>query len=283
MQTIDRVADLRAQVRAWRSAGLRVALVPTLGNLHAGHQQLVRRAGELAERTLVSVFVNPTQFGPNEDFERYPRTLDADRDKLRAVGADAVFAPPLAEVYPGGTEEATFVQVPGLSEILCGAARPGHFRGVATVVSRLFNMVQPDLAVFGEKDWQQLLVIRRMTRDLAFPVEVVGVATVREPDGLALSSRNAYLTPEQRSHAPLLSQVLRETAAALGRGRSDYQALESQAVAALERAGFRPDYVVIRDATSLAPPRPNQEPASLRLLAAAWLGSARLIDNVGAN
>jgi pantoate--beta-alanine ligase len=281
MLSIERVQDLREQVRDWRRAGLRVGLVPTLGNLHAGHQSLVRHCSRLADRTLASVFVNPTQFGPGEDFNRYPRTLDADRARLIEAGAQALFAPSLHEVYPGGAESATFVDVPGLSEILCGAARPGHFRGVATVVCRLFNMVQPDVAVFGEKDWQQLIVIRRMTRDLAFPVEVVGSAIVRESDGLAMSSRNTYLSAEERARAAALNRVLRNCAEAVANGEKDYPLLERGALSALEDEGFRPDYVAIRDAETLALPTADQQPPNLRILAAAWLGKARLIDNVG--
>lgn len=281
MHTIDSLEAMRRRVGVWRGEGLRVGLVPTLGNLHAGHQALVAHCSQLAERTVVSIFVNPTQFGVGEDFERYPRTLEADRDKLAKVGAAAIFAPSVDEVYPGGAEHATVVEVPGLSDILCGAARPGHFRGVTTVVSRLFNMIQPDVAVFGQKDWQQLLVIRRMTRDLSFPVEIVGMPTIRESDGLALSSRNSYLGPDERENAPRLYRVLRDTAAAMASGRRDYPTLESEATDELRAAGFRPDYVAIRDASTLAIPDLDAPPSSLRVLAAAWLGRARLIDNVG--
>lgn len=281
MQTIESIEAMRHQVGAWRSEGLRVGLVPTLGNLHAGHQALVEHCSQIAERTVVSIFVNPTQFGAGEDFERYPRTLDADRDKLARAGAQTIFAPSVDEVYPGGAEHTTVVQVPKLSDILCGAARPGHFRGVTTVVSRLFNMTQPDLAVFGQKDWQQLLVIRRMARDLAFPVEIVGVPTIREADGLALSSRNSYLSADQRVLASRLHGALRDTAAAIANGRRDFESLESEATHSLSESGFKPDYVAIRAADTLALPEPSAAPSSLRVLAAAWLGPARLIDNVG--
>ena len=194
MRTVHAIAELRAQVAAWKQAGERVAFVPTMGNLHRGHIHLVERARELAPRTVASIFVNPMQFGPSEDFAAYPRTLEADSHQLAAAGLDLLFAPGVAEVYPRPLEEMTQVMVPELPAVLCGASRPGHFSGVTTVVSKLFNMAQPDVAVFGEKDWQQLVIIRRMAADLDMPVEIVGVPTVREPDGLALSSRNGYLS-----------------------------------------------------------------------------------------
>lgn len=281
MQTLSTVTDLRQQIARWRQAGERIAFVPTMGNLHAGHLALVARGRELAERVVVSIFVNPLQFGPNEDFDRYPRTLEADREKLAGVQADAVFAPSVAEMYPGGMESTVTVSVPGLSNILCGASRPGHFAGVATVVARLFNMVQPDVAVFGEKDYQQLAIIRRMVHELAFPVAIEGVPTRREADGLAMSSRNQYLTAAERAIAPRLYATLQDTAARLAAGQAEeetqFASLAAAGRQALESAGFRPDYYEIRTADSLAEARAG---APLVVLAAAWLGATRLIDNL---
>ncbi len=270
----DREA-LEAALAPWRGDG--IAFVPTMGNLHAGHLALVARARELAPRVVVSIYVNPLQFGPQEDFAAYPRTLEEDRARLAEAGADLVFAPRDAVMYPRPLSETTRVHVPGLSEILCGAHRPGHFDGVATVVARLFNLVRPDHAVFGEKDYQQLLVIRRMVDDLAIPVRIHGVPTVREPDGLAMSSRNQYLTPEERARAPALYRALRAAAEALARGSEDYGRLESQGRVALEAAGFRVDYFTVRDADDLGPPAPGRPRV---VLAAARLGRARLIDNL---
>ncbi len=278
MQTVHTVAELRAQVAAWKRAGERVAFVPTMGNLHRGHIHLVERAREQAPRTVASIFVNPTQFGPNEDFAGYPRTLAEDARQLEAAGLDVLFAPAVAEMYPRPLEEMTAVTVPELSGILCGASRPTHFRGVATVVGKLFNMVQPDAALFGEKDWQQLMVIRRLVEDLNFPVEIIGVPTVRETDGLAMSSRNRYLTPQERAIAPALYATLSASAQRLRAGERDYQRLADEAKTALAAAGFRPDYFEIRRAGDLKPP--SGEDTHLRILAAAWLGKARLIDNL---
>ncbi len=278
MQTVHTVAELRARVAAWKRAGERVAFVPTMGNLHRGHLHLVERARELTPRTVASIFVNPTQFGPNEDFAGYPRTLDDDSRQLAAVGLDLLFAPGVAEMYPRPLDEMTQVTVPELSGILCGASRPIHFRGVATVVSKLFNMAQPDVALFGEKDWQQLMVIRRLVADLDFPVEIVGVPTVREADGLALSSRNGYLTAEERAIAPVLYATLTASAERLRAGERDCERLTNEAKARLAAAGFRPDYFEIRRARDLQPPA--DEDTDLRILAAAWLGRARLIDNL---
>ena len=277
MQTVHTIAELRAQVMAWKRAGEQVALVPTMGNLHRGHIHLVERARELAPRTVASIFVNPMQFGPSEDFAAYPRTLDADSRQLEAAGLNLLFAPGVTEVYPRPLEQMTQVTVPELPAVLCGASRPTHFSGVTTVVSKLFNMVQPDIAVFGEKDWQQLVIIRRMATDLDMPVAIVGVPTVREPDGLALSSRNGYLSAEERAIAPTLYATLRATAERLRAGERDFAALEAEAKAQLASAGFRPDYFEIRRPDDLQ--RPNLEDAELRIFAAAWLGRARLIDN----
>lgn len=278
MITEHTVAALRQRVRRWRDIQQRVALVPTMGNLHAGHMALVKHAQKLAERVVVTIFVNPLQFGPKEDFGAYPRTPDADRLQLAAAGTDLLFTPEVEEMYPLGVEAVTRVEVPGLSGILDGASRPGHFAGVATVVSKLFNMVQPDVAIFGEKDYQQLLVIRRMTADLCLPVEIVGHPTVRETDGLAMSSRNQYLTRSERAQAPLLQRVLRDTLQALKDGGRDLTALQAEALRRLTEGGFRPDYVEIRQADTLAPATGDDK--RFVVLGAAWLGKARLIDNV---
>ena len=273
---VERVAELRDQVRRWRAAGERIAFVPTMGNLHAGHLRLVHAGRARAERVVVSIFVNPLQFGPSDDLDAYPRTLDADRRQLAAIGCDLLFTPSVLEVYPHGQDSHTRVEVPGISDILCGASRPGHFVGVATVVCKLLNMVQPDVALFGEKDFQQLLVIRRLVADLALPVEIVGVPTARESDGLAMSSRNGYLTPAERALAPALYQVLNATAEALRAGESVERA-EQTGLAALAAAGLRPDYLCLRRVTDLA--AAGSEDRSLVILAAAYLGRARLIDN----
>jgi pantoate--beta-alanine ligase len=249
-----------------------------MGNLHAGHVALVKRAQQLADRVVVSIFVNPLQFGPGEDFEAYPRTLDADRLQLAVAGTDMLFTPEVDEVYPLGLADVTRVEVPGLSDILDGGFRPGHFIGVATVVAKLLNMVQPDVAVFGEKDYQQLTVIRRMTADLCLPVEIAGLATVREIDGLAMSSRNQYLTKSERAAAPILYKALRDVSFALSGGDRDYVQMQQAAMRRLSDSGFRPEYVEIRQALTLAAPTADEP--RLVVLAAAWLGKARLIDNV---
>jgi pantoate--beta-alanine ligase len=276
--TIAELAPLRSTIAAWRQAGERIAFVPTMGNLHAGHLDLIKEARQRAQRCVVSIFVNPLQFGAGEDFAAYPRTLEDDRHKLAVAGVDLLFAPTVRTVYPTGADQQTRVEVPEISDILCGASRPGHFRGVATIVCKLFNMVQADLAVFGEKDFQQLMVIRRMVADLAIPIEIVGKATVREADGLAMSSRNGYLTPEERRIAPQLNLTLQTTVALLKRGERDYTGLETAAKEALQTAGFRPDYYAIRSALDLGPPGDGQAP--LVVLAAAYLGTTRLIDNL---
>lgn len=270
------VADLRARVRYWRDQGLAVALVPTMGALHRGHLSLIAEGLERADRVIASVFVNPTQFGPEEDFSRYPRREAEDAALLAGAGCHLLFAPRVAEMYPAGF--ATTLHVAGLSEGLCGAVRPGHFDGVATVVAKLLLQVRPDVALFGEKDYQQLAVIRRLVRDLDLAVEVVGCPIWREEDGLALSSRNAYLTPEQRAIAPALFRILDRTAQALTQG-GDPAPLLAQASHDLLAAGFEAvDYCEMREAETLVPlDRPTQ-PA--RLLAAARLGTTRLIDNV---
>lgn len=273
-------AAMRASARAWRCAGERIALVPTMGDLHAGHLALVERARAVADRVVVSIFVNPLQFGVSEDYSEYPRVPERDHERLAAHGVDAVFTPEVESFYPAGFEHAVRVHVPELEDILCGASRPGHFTGVATVVTKLFNAVDPDRAVFGEKDFQQLLLIRRLANDLAFPIEIEGVPTVRETDGLALSSRNTYLETHERQQAPTLYRVLQEVAAAVAAGDSDHAAILAQARERLEDAGLAPDYVELRRAQDLQPPRAGDRPESLRVLAAARLGRARLIDNL---
>jgi pantoate--beta-alanine ligase len=268
---------MRDALATARGRGARVALVPTMGNLHRGHLALVERAAEQADCVVVSIFVNPLQFGPADDYARYPRTLEADVEKLESTGISYLFHPGVEEMYPGGQEAATWVEVPRISQELCGRSRPGHFRGVATVVNKLFNIVQPDLAVFGEKDFQQLLLIRRMVTDLAMPVRIIGVPTVREADGLAMSSRNAYLSPEERKIAPMLYRVLSDAATRIGTGDRDYTGLEGRVAQRLEAAGFRPDYVSVRRADTLTVPEAGD--LHLVLLVAAWLGITRLIDN----
>ena len=272
-------AALRARARQWRSAGERVALVPTMGDLHAGHLALVERAVASADRTVASIFVNPLQFGPGEDFAEYPRVPERDHALLAERSVDAVLAPPDAALYPRGVDAALRIALPGLDDILCGADRPGPFSGVATVVSKLFNIVEPDVAVFGEKDYQQLLLIRRLVAELMFAVDVIAVPTVREPDGLALSSRNQYLDAAERRRAPTLARELRAVAAALAAGERDFSALCARADERLRAEGLTPDYVEIRRAADLGWPQPDDAPQSLRVLAAARLGRARLIDN----
>jgi pantoate--beta-alanine ligase len=278
LKTVRTIASLRENLRGWRGFSETVALVPTMGNLHAGHMSLVDVARTLADRVVVSIFVNPTQFGPGEDFAAYPRTLDRDRRQLTRANVDILFAPPVEEIYPDRERAGTVVSVPGLSGILCGQFRPGHFDGVASVVTRLFNIVQPDCAVFGQKDYQQLLVIRRLQADLHLPVKIVAAATAREPDGLALSSRNQYLDDAQRATAPGLHRTLADCAASLRQGSRDFAGLEDRGTAGLVAAGFRPDYFAIRNAADLSLPDPSSR--SLVVLAAGHLGKARLIDNV---
>jgi pantoate--beta-alanine ligase len=272
------VPSVRTQTADWRAAGLRIALVPTMGALHDGHLSLVRMARTKADRVLTSIFVNPTQFGPTEDFAAYPRQEEADCAKLATAGADGLYAPTVAEIYPSGF--ATTVTVAGLSEGLCGDFRPGHFAGVATVVAKLLLQTAPDIALFGEKDFQQLQVIRRMAHDLDIPVAVEGVVTVREADGLAMSSRNAYLSPAERDIAPVLFRVLCDCSARLQQGKPAAEVLES-GIAAILAAGFSSvDYLELRAADDLRPLDRLTRPA--RLLVAARLGKARLIDNIAA-
>ena len=272
-RTVD---DLRSVIAKWRKSGETVALAPTMGSLHEGHLSLIALGKKRASRVVASVFVNPTQFGPKEDFKRYPRDEKSDVDKLTSAGTDLVYAPSVEEMYPKGSS--TSVKVANLSDDLCGGARPQHFEGVATVVTKLLLQAAPDIAVFGEKDYQQLLVIKSLVRDLFIPVEIVGTPIVREPDGLAMSSRNVYLSPKERTIAPVLQQVLSKIAADLAEGRGCDDASGSGRFK-LEAAGFRVNYVAIRDAATLGPlSGPVHVPA--RVLAAVYLGATRLIDNV---
>ena len=281
MRTYTSNAQLQKAIRSERAKGRSIAFVPTMGNLHEGHLDLVRRARKLCDVVIVSIFVNPMQFGANEDLDAYPRTLTADREKLFAEGVSMVYAPGVEEIYPDGMDVQTQVQIPELSNTLCGASRPGHFTGVATVVSKLFNIVQPDIAVFGEKDFQQLSIIRKMVRDLCLPIEIIGIPTTRAEDGLALSSRNGYLTAAQRKVAPLLNQTLVECREAIACGFDNFRELEAHAKLKLIQAGFEPDYFEIRDARSLGEVTDNTE--ELAILAAARLGHPRLIDNIRLN
>ncbi|MCK7549085.1 pantoate--beta-alanine ligase [Marinobacter koreensis] len=278
MRTIHSLKELRTILRGYRRQGKTIGLVPTMGNLHEGHISLVRKAVESADIVVTSIFVNPMQFGANEDLATYPRTLAEDQEQLEAAGNTLVFAPSAEEIYPEGLAQQTRVVVPEVSDGHCGASRPGHFEGVATVVTMLFNMVQPDLAVFGEKDYQQLAVIRKMVRDLMVPVEILGAPTVREEDGLAKSSRNGYLNEQERAIAPAVYRTLTTTAEKLANGHTDFRALEKEAEQALSEAGLRPDYFNIVNSLTLKPATDGDR--DLTLLVAAFLGTTRLIDNL---
>jgi pantoate--beta-alanine ligase len=277
MQTHTTLAALRAQVRQWRREGASVGFVPTMGNLHAGHHALVALARRHADRVVSSIFVNPTQFGPNEDYARYPRTPDSDIRGLANTGCDALFLPSVEQMYPFGTMGCVQMHVPGITDILCGAHRPGHFNGVAQVVARLFNMVQPDLAVFGRKDYQQLQVIRYMTKEMSFPVEIIPAPTLREPDGLAMSSRNQYLEGDERRTATRIHETLRFMRDAARQGLP-VTGIEDEAVARLEAAGFTVDYAEVRRADLTRAKSPDEK--GLVALIAARLGRTRLIDNL---
>lgn len=278
MQTVQEVSALRAAIRGWRSRGETVAFVPTMGSLHAGHHSLIKLARDRADRVIASVFVNPTQFGHGEDFDRYPRSLAQDQTALAEQQCDLLFAPEVATVYPLGPGQGVSLRVPQITETLEGAHRPGHFDGVTTVVCKLFNLVQPDLAIFGQKDYQQLMVIQRMVRDLLLPVKVIAAATCRAEDGLALSSRNQFLSPAERARAPWLYATLRQMRAQVAKGHA-IAAVEQAAHSKLVRAGFVPDYVVIRGAENLVEPAAGGDEALVALVAAR-LGSTRLIDNL---
>ncbi len=278
MNTVKTVRELRAAVARARSEGKRIGFVPTMGNLHSGHAALVAKAAQRVDFVVASIFVNPLQFGAGEDLDKYPRTLAADQEKLLQAGCHLLFAPTVEEMYPDGMAGQTRVSVPQLSEGLCGASRPGHFEGVATVVSKLFNMVQPDLAVFGQKDYQQLAVIRALVHDLNMPIQIIGEPTVRAPDGLALSSRNGYLNDEQRAIAPVLYRILNQIAEAIRNGERDYPQLLAEQQRQLEAAGLRQDYLEIRHARNLR--LATAEDRDLVILVAAYLGGTRLIDNL---
>ena len=277
MLIIETPPMLRREIRRWKQEGKRIALVPTMGNLHDGHMALVKEAREQADVVVVSVFVNPMQFERSDDLERYPRTLQQDCELLNRHGVDLVFAPSPAEIYPQGLHGQTFVDVPGLSTLLEGASRPGHFRGVSTIVSKLFNLVQPEIACFGEKDYQQLALIRKMVADMGYDMEIVGVPTVRAKDGLALSSRNGYLSTEERKIAPNLSKVMNSMAERLAKGDRHIEEIIADAETALSEKGLQADGLAIVDADTLMPLTTDSTRAVI--LMAAWLGKARLIDN----
>ncbi len=281
MLVVNDIPELRATLRQFRLKGERIAFVPTMGNLHDGHLTLVKEARQRAQRVVVSIFVNPLQFDRAEDLANYPRTLAQDTALLRANGVDVVFTPTPEIMYPHGLQAQTFVEVPGLSTLLEGALRPGHFRGVSTVVTKLFNLVQPDLACFGQKDYQQLALIRKMVDDMALPIEILGVPTVRADDGLALSSRNGYLTAEERALAPNLARVMRAMGEQIAAGEHNYEALIARSAEELDEVGFRTDAIDIVDADTLLPPGASTQ--RVVLLMAAFLGKARLIDNLVVN
>lgn len=280
MQIIHTISEIRQLVQTYKQAGKVIAFVPTMGNLHQGHIELVKMALSQADIVISSIFVNPLQFGEDEDFEQYPRTLDADAKKLQQVGCDIIFAPVVDEMYPkseDGESIQSQVSVPGISDILEGASRPGHFIGVATVVAKLFNMVQPDKAVFGSKDYQQLQVIKRFVQDLCFPVEILSHPIVRESSGLAMSSRNAYLSTEQKKQAAEIFQTLQKIGAQIVQGEEEYHTIQQHAIEHLDRLGFKTDYIQIQDANLR---RPMSSSKNLVILVAAYLGDTRLIDNL---
>ena len=278
MQSITEIKSLRSQIKAWRQAGLSIALVPTMGNLHQGHFSLVEKAKNVADKVVVSIFVNPMQFGENEDLDNYPRTLNSDKQGLAELGTDIVFTPNVDTIYPNGLGVQSFVDVPGVSLGYCGGTRPGHFRGVATVVTKLFNLVQPDFACFGEKDFQQLQVIKTMVRDLSIPVEVIAVPTSREVSGLAMSSRNGYLSEQQKNTATALFKTLKRCAEQLLAGENDFATVCQQGKESLIATGLKPDYLEIAQRDTLK--SATLDDKHLVILAAAYLGEVRLIDNL---
>ncbi|RTR31564.1 pantoate--beta-alanine ligase [Shewanella atlantica] len=277
MITTQEISQIRQQVRAWHAKGETVAFVPTMGNLHQGHITLIKEAVKRADHVVASIFVNPMQFGQNEDLDAYPRTLAADQQALTDAGAELLFTPTPEIIYPKGMDQQSFVEVPNISEQLCGASRPGHFRGVATVVCKLFNIVQPDIALFGRKDFQQLLVIETMVADLSMPIEIIGVDTIREASGLAMSSRNGYLSQAQKDKAATLKQTMDTMSVAIQQGVSIANAIQT-GNSQLCEAGFRPDYLEVRSTTDLS--QASDENSSLVILAAAYMGDTRLIDNL---
>jgi len=286
MKTVSQISELRAQVKAWRQQGLTVAFVPTMGNLHAGHISLVAEAHKHADKVVASIFVNPMQFGVGEDIENYPRTMINDQQKLTAAGTDLLFTPSSDIIYPKGLAKQSFVEVPNISDGYCGESRPGHFRGVATIVSKLFNLVQPDVACFGLKDYQQVQVIQRMVEDLSMPITIIPVATIREESGLALSSRNGYLTAEEKAIAPALHQSLHWLGEQIRAGYAqqdsiDFIGLAKQAAKTINDAGLHTDYLHVCHAQTLQPA--SEDDTQLVILAAAHCGKARLIDNLQVN
>ncbi len=281
MQTAETITALRTQIKVWRQQNQTIAFVPTMGNLHQGHLSLVAKAQELADKVVVSVFVNPLQFNDATDLAAYPRTLEQDIQQLVSVDCDLLFTPTSEMMYPNGMEAQTTVSVPGMDDKLCGQDRPGHFDGVVTIVNKLFNMVQADIAIFGEKDYQQLLLIKIMVQDLNLPIEIVGSPTYRESSGLAMSSRNQYLTDPQREQAAELYQILLTVKAQLEQGDQSFDAIQQQAIEHLNNSGFATDYVDIRRADNLEQAKAGEK--SLRILLAAKLGQARLIDNIACN
>ena len=277
MQTIETISTLRSEINLWRQQGLKIAFVPTMGNLHQGHIALVEKAKQMADKVVVSIFVNPMQFGVNEDIDNYPRTMAADQEKLAIGGCDILFIPPPAIIYPKGLDKQSYIEVPNVSDGYCGESRPGHFRGVATVVCKLFNIVQPDIACFGLKDYQQVQVIQTMVEDLSMPIEILPVETVREDSGLALSSRNNYLTAEEKKIAPALSQNIQWLAKAIQRD-NDFIGLAKKAASYIDNTGMKTDYIHICHARTLQPA--SEDDKELVILAAAHCGKARLIDNL---
>lgn len=277
MQIVRTVSEMDALSSEWCRDGQRIGFVPTMGNLHAGHLSLVEKASQISDRVVVSIFINPLQFNEGSDFTAYPRTLERDVQSLAAHHVDAVFAPTENDLYPSGQNKQTWVEVPGLSDVLEGESRPGHFRGVTTVVAKLFNIVKPQIAVFGEKDFQQLLIISRMVTDLNYPINIIGMPTLRDDDGLAMSSRNSRFSVEERQKAPQFYHVLNSMAEKIRNGEQDYPALEQLSRNDLTAAGFCPDYIAVRRAHDLALPTGGDE---LVIVAAARLGETRLIDNI---
>lgn len=278
MITLETITAVKETIQGWRSTNQRIAFVATMGGLHAGHLRLVEEAQRLAAHVVVSIFVNPLQFEEGSDIDQYPRTLKADQDKLEQQGVDLLFVPTESEMYPSGQNETIKIITPNLSEILCGEFRPGFFTGVATVVNKLFNIMQPDFALFGEKDYQQLLVIKQMVRDLNIPIQIVGVKTVRELDGLAMSSRNQYLSESERDQATGLNQMLHKIKLSMDEGKLSYRDIEKIAMQELSESQFKPEYVSIRNAEDLNEATP--ETPHVRVLAATWVGKTRLIDNL---
>jgi pantoate--beta-alanine ligase len=277
MKTISDIKELRQQVSTWRQQGLTVAFVPTMGNLHAGHISLVTQAHKYADKVVASIFVNPMQFGVNEDIDNYPRTMDSDQQRLIAADTDLLFTPTPEVIYPKGLDKQSYVEVPNVSDGYCGESRPGHFRGVSTVVCKLFNLVQPDVACFGLKDYQQVQVIQTMVEDLSMPIKIIPVATVREASGLALSSRNGYLTAEELKIAPALSQNIQWLAQQVATN-NDFIGLAKQAASFIDNSGMKTDYIHICHARTLQPA--SEDDKEIVILAAAHCGKARLIDNL---